>query len=88
MGFGALMMGLIGAASLTQAAVSASQKPSSPKPPKIELPETPIKEKIVDDQGFEMLMRRARGRRATIFTSPQLAETPPVVKRATLLSGV
>jgi len=42
---------------------------------------------VDDTQGWASLSKRARGRRATILTSPQLAQQEAGTKKATLLAG-
>lgn len=66
-------------------------KPKTPKFPGVtELPEVPkltVEEIEAQEGGWEEILKRAQGRRATILTEPQLAQMQPYTRRATLLAG-
>ena len=56
----------------------------------IEFPEVPrltVEEIEAGEMGWAQILQRAKGRRGTILTQPQLAQIQPHTERATLLAG-
>jgi len=68
--------------------VDASKKPKLPEiGADISTPTISIEEIEAQEAGWEQIMKRARGRRGTILTEPQLAGVQPYTRKATLLGG-
>jgi len=68
-------------------------KKSGVKMPGYHITETPKTPTVIAEdvegfeEGWEEVLKKAKGRRSTILTEPMLAQTAPFTQRATLLGG-
>jgi len=90
----AATLGIVGAVAGGEALYKQTKKAGKRKFPGItempEMPEVPgltVEEIEAQEMGWQQILKRARGRRATILTEPMLAQIQPYTQRATLLAG-